>query len=229
MTTILCLDNSKLKTKCDLNFDKYDNIITLKADITNINLSDYKDVAWIILSFEPSAETLNQLLSETNSNIIVNIINTTFSSYCLQLPQIIGNKRLIGMCIWPSLWQRSLLELSLPPLAPLETADALSALLAKPYRQVADSVGLVTPRMLAMLVNEACFTVGEGTATYQAIDPAMQLGVNYPKGPFTWANEIGVSEIGRLMLAIHHRTGEERYKIAPLLLKHMELNQNFPI
>lgn len=84
---------------------------------------------------------------------------------------------------------------------------------------VDDRVGMVTPRIIAMIVNEACFTVQEGTADKIGIDQAMRLGVNYPGGPFEWVEKIGAKHIYEVLLRIGEDTRNGRYKIAPLLRK----------
>ncbi len=92
---------------------------------------------------------------------------------------------------------------------------------------VADRVGMVTPRIVAMIINEACFTVQEGTASVAGIDQAMRLGVNYPGGPFEWADQIGPRHIYEVLLRMAEDSGDSRYKIAPYL-KHRQLKaENF--
>lgn len=99
--------------------------------------------------------------------------------------------------------------------------------LALPYSLVADRVGMVTPRVVAMIINEACFTLQEATATIADIDKAMKLGTNYPYGPFEWANRIGIAHVYRLLLATYHSTHDERYRICPLLQTHFYRNLPF--
>lgn len=82
---------------------------------------------------------------------------------------------------------------------------------------VADRVGMVTPRVIAMIINEAYYTVQEGTANKEAIDLGMKLGTNYPAGPFEWLERWGIAEVYHLLDALWLDTREERYKICPLL------------
>ncbi len=84
---------------------------------------------------------------------------------------------------------------------------------------VKDQVGLVTPRVVCMIINEAYYTVEEGTASRQDIDLAMKLGTNYPFGPFEWCEKIGLANVYRLIVAVSRCTGDDRYKICPLLEK----------
>jgi 3-hydroxybutyryl-CoA dehydrogenase len=84
---------------------------------------------------------------------------------------------------------------------------------------VDDRVGLVTPRVICMIINEAYYTVQEGTASREDIDLAMKLGTNYPFGPFEWCKRIGIRHVYELLEAVYEDTKDERYKIAPLLKK----------
>lgn len=80
-----------------------------------------------------------------------------------------------------------------------------------------DSPALVLPRLIAMLANEAAFAVQERVAEPDTIDLAMQLGVNYPKGPLTWANEIGYQNVIEILDHLRAEYGEDRYRASPLL------------
>ena len=122
-----------------------------------------------------------------------------------------------GFCGLPTLLNRSLLEVSLSRETDREKLAETCAALGTDYRVVADRVGLVTPRVVCMIINEACYTVQEGTATMPAVDLGMQLGTNYPRGPFAWANAIGVVRVYAVLEALWHDTHEERYKSCPLL------------
>lgn len=84
---------------------------------------------------------------------------------------------------------------------------------------VDDRVGLVTPRVVCMIINEAYYTAQEGTATREDIDLAMRLGTNYPHGPFEWCRLIGIRHVYELLDAVYEDTKDERYKICPALKK----------
>jgi 3-hydroxybutyryl-CoA dehydrogenase len=68
-----------------------------------------------------------------------------------------------------------------------------------------------------MIINEAYYTVQEGTASKKDIDTAMKLGTNYPKGPFEFSIEFGLKQVYLLLEALHQDTHDERYKICSLL------------
>lgn len=48
-------------------------------------------------------------------------------------------------------------------------------------------------RTISMLVNEASEAVLHAIATEQDIDSAMKYGVNYPQGPFQWAEKLDIT------------------------------------
>jgi 3-hydroxybutyryl-CoA dehydrogenase len=72
-------------------------------------------------------------------------------------------------------------------------------------------------RILAMIVNEAAYAVGEGVASVRDVDIAMRLGTNYPKGPLKWADEIGLDVVFSVLKGLMASLGDERYRPAPLL------------
>jgi 3-hydroxybutyryl-CoA dehydrogenase len=64
---------------------------------------------------------------------------------------------------------------------------------------VKDCPGFVSARIVAMVINEAFFTLEDGTATKEEIDIAMKLGTGYPFGPFEWSEKIGRENIKSLL------------------------------
>ena len=80
--------------------------------------------------------------------------------------------------------------------------------------QMAEGVG---QRILTMLMNEAADAVFWKVASPEAIDTAMQKGVNYPKGLLAWLDERGAQDVMSEMDALQQRYGEERYRCSPIL------------
>lgn len=136
---------------------------------------------------------------------------------------------LFGFCGLPTLLNRRLLEVSLYDEADREKLAETCAALGTDYRVVADRVGLVTPRVICQIINEACFTVQEGTATMQDVDLGMKLGTSYPRGPFAWANAIGVERVYAVLEALWQDTHDERYKICPLLKRQALRGEPFAV
>ncbi len=80
-----------------------------------------------------------------------------------------------------------------------------------------DTPGLVVMRTVAMLANEAADVVNQGVATVADVDTAMQKGVNYPRGPLAWADELGIERVNEVLTSLNAYYGGERYRISPLL------------
>ncbi len=128
--------------------------------------------------------------------------------------------RLMGLAALPSLLSGQLLEIA-PTLstsrATVSAAKKFLERLGKEIAVVQDRVGMVLPRILCMLINEASFAVMENVAHPRDVDIAMKLGTNYPLGPVEWADRIGIQQVFCVLQSLHQNLGEERYRIAPLL------------
>jgi 3-hydroxybutyryl-CoA dehydrogenase len=98
-----------------------------------------------------------------------------------------------------------------------ERVEELFAALGLRTVWVADAPGLVLGRIVAQLVNEASFAVGEGVGSREDIDAGMVLGLSHPRGPFAWCEQIGAEHVLALLDALRIELGEERYRAAPLL------------
>ncbi|GAB2705585.1 hypothetical protein GCM10011495_23670 [Hymenobacter frigidus] len=156
---------------------------------------------------------------------IIHLSLTEMLSYEAGLPAGLR----FGFCGLPTLFNRFLLEVSLYHEADREKLAETCAALGTDYRVVADRVGLVTPRVICQIINEACFTVQEGTATMQDVDLGMKLGTNYPHGPFAWANAIGVTRVYAVLKAMWDDTHDERYKVCPLLKRQALRGEPFAV
>lgn len=122
--------------------------------------------------------------------------------------------RLFGMNALPTFIHRELIEISLFRPADREAADLLLQELNLQTVWVEDQVGMVTPRIMAMIINESFFTQQEGTASGDDIDTAMKLGLNYPGGPMEWLARIGPALMLQLLEALQRNTGDPRYIVA---------------
>lgn len=125
--------------------------------------------------------------------------------------------KLFGFNGLPTFINREFMEVSLCNTSDKAALDYITKELDTEFLLVDDRVGMVTPRVIFMIINEACYTLQEGTATIEDIDLGMKLGTNYPKGPFEWCDEVGIHHVFETLEAIYEDTKEERYKICPLL------------
>lgn len=128
--------------------------------------------------------------------------------------------RLVGMSALPSLVQKPLVEVAPTVFSPKETLEVVNRFfhsIGKETAIVQDRVGMVLPRILCQIINEASFAIQEDVASAQDIDTAMRLGVNYPHGPVEWADRIGLRQVYAVLAALENDLKEDRYRVSPLL------------
>lgn len=126
---------------------------------------------------------------------------------------------LFGFCGLPTLTNRSVFEISVYQKQDENMAKRFCEKLGTQFAIVKDQPGLITARVIAMIINEAYFTIEDGTASKEDIDLAMKLGTNYPFGPFEWCEKIGKKNVVRLLKAVHEETGDERYRVCNALFE----------
>lgn len=126
-------------------------------------------------------------------------------------------KKLVGINALPSFIGRKSLEFTVSDQNLKSDAEALISSWGLKPEFVEDRVGMVTPRLVFMIINEAFYTLQEGTATAADIDTGMKLGTNYPMGPFEWCEKAGIANVYETLEALWNDTHDERYKICPLL------------
>jgi len=73
---------------------------------------------------------------------------------------------------------------------------------------VEDRPGLFLGRLVGGIVNEAMIAVAHDVALPDDIDRAMELGVNYPRGPLAWGREIGGKRIARILTRLAAAEGD---------------------
>jgi 3-hydroxybutyryl-CoA dehydrogenase len=82
-------------------------------------------------------------------------------------------------------------------------------------------------RVVAMLVNEAVDVVHWRTATADDVDLAMTKGVNYPRGPLAWGNELGLHIVLGELERLRDETEDDRYRPSPLLRRMVREGRRF--
>jgi 3-hydroxybutyryl-CoA dehydrogenase len=165
----------------------------------------------VVFDFEPNDVSI---YSERGLTAFVNSTSTT-------LTQLVSGKPtealLFGFCGMPSLLNRDVLETTVLNKVSEASLDKICVQLNTKYKIVEDRVGMITPRIICMIINEAYFAIEENVASRVDIDLAMKLGTNYPFGPFEWCSKIGIRNVYELLNAVYNDTKDERYKICELL------------
>lgn len=98
-----------------------------------------------------------------------------------------------------------------------ENVQKFSVLLGKNFIRVAESSGLITVRLFAPMINEACDILMESVAKMEVIDFAAKKSLNLPLGPFEMADKIGIDRVIRWLENMYEEFGDLRYKASPIL------------
>ncbi|TGE09277.1 3-hydroxyacyl-CoA dehydrogenase family protein [Hymenobacter fodinae] len=122
-----------------------------------------------------------------------------------------------GFCALPTMLNREQLEVSL-----FRTEDAahlaqVCSALGTSYCLVPDRVGLLSPRLACVFLNEAFHLLQTSVASAADIELTMKLRFYAEEGPFAWANRIGLGLLYQTLEALYQDTHEDRYKPSPLL------------
>ncbi|MFI5338843.1 MAG: 3-hydroxyacyl-CoA dehydrogenase family protein [Candidatus Methylomirabilales bacterium] len=128
--------------------------------------------------------------------------------------------RVVGFAALPPLQKGQAVEMAATPwteAAALDQAGRFFRDVGLEPMIVPDAPGLVFPRILCTIINEAAFALMEGVASAEDIDTAMKLGTNYPLGPLEWADRIGLDQVLGVLEGLQVEYGEDRYRPAPLL------------
>ena len=80
-----------------------------------------------------------------------------------------------------------------------------------------DCPGFVVTRVLVPALNEAMYLVWEGIAEPEDIDKAIKLGLNWPMGPFTLLDYLGLDTILSITGVFQNEIGDPKYRPCPLL------------
>jgi len=180
--------------------------ISIALELSNLDLDRKKK----------NLTALDKALPETTA-----ILSSSINVSALDQSQWIMMKhRLVGIAALPTMIRNSIVEVS-PTVytneSAVDVARKFFLSIKKDIAIVQDRVGMVLPRILCQIINEAMFAVQQDVASPKDIDTAMRLGINYPSGPIEWGERIGFKQVYAVLDALHTDLGEERYRICPLL------------
>jgi 3-hydroxybutyryl-CoA dehydrogenase len=132
------------------------------------------------------------------------------------LPSPDWQPRAVGVNLLPGFCERPLLEASAHS---LEAENHFRSLL--PDTDIAfvpDDVGMVSPRILSLILNEALLLSQETHTPLETIDLSVKLGLNYPRTIQEWGAWVGWRHVRDIVLALSRRYGADHYPIAQRLL-----------
>ena len=187
----------------------------IKEDVEIISVKNaeeftgWKDAdGFIDLLFDYSKDRIDLLLTLSPKPVVVNSVVVTLQTMNASFVRFNG---------WPGFLDRHSIEASVTNDKMKQQAVEIFSCLNKDVCWIDDIPGLISARVIAMIINEAWFALQEDVSTKQEIDLAMKLGTNYPYGPFEWCNKIGIDNIYSLLHELSK--SNPRYEPAALLQK----------
>jgi len=197
-----------LKKKYEIT-DELDPSVDFIFELTNFN----KEIKFNILNF----------IDEKNSKGIV-----ISSSLCITALEQGANsgfpQRLAGAALYPTFSEAKGIEITKTAFTSEENFAKVKELfekLEKEVHEVTDRPGMISMRIITMIINEAYLVLQEGTSNREDIDTAMKLGTNYPHGPIGWSEKIGIELVYNILRSMFDEFGDDRYRITPLLKEKM--------
>jgi 3-hydroxybutyryl-CoA dehydrogenase len=156
--------------------------------------------AYFDLEFSHQAERVNRLAAIGAPVFINSVIHPLIDSELHTAS--LEDAEFIRINAWPTFLQREITELAIAdPFAEATVRKVFEALGWKHWI-VPDVPGMISPRIIAMIINEAYYTLQADVSSKDEIDTAMKLGTNYPYGPFEWSQKIGLKNIYALLIAL---------------------------
>jgi 3-hydroxybutyryl-CoA dehydrogenase len=152
-------------------------------------IADIQSTVDLLFDFEieQNNDRCALLLEKTNylfANAVTEILSHDTKSVC----------RFNG---WNTFFERPLLEISDP--SSDKRYEKILNQLGIRFIAAPNTPGLLSAKVVAMIINEAYFALEENVSTKNEIDIAMKLGTNYPYGPFEWCEKIGIRHILHLL------------------------------
>ena len=163
---------------------------------------------------------LGDMIADLSSEAPI-LCNTVATTATEMVSRVGAGDRIVGLAALPGLIASDVVEISFPYGAKHGHQEILTdffASIGKRMEVVRDEVGMVTPRLLAVMINEAVLVCQQDLVGTEAIDAllakAMQDG-----GPLAWGRRIGWRHVYTVLSAMHEEHGGERYRPATLLKK----------
>lgn len=182
-----------------------------KAGLTAITSKSDFAKAEIVIEAIPSDVTAKELIISMAAKQAKEsaIIATTSSFNIAEIAAATKNpKRFVGLnFIFNPLQDKFLVQIVKCIETSEETIDSCKKLVEKIGGTtiiVEDSPGLVLDRIMAMVINEAAIMYAAKLATIEDIDRITKLCLNWPMGPFEFADTIGIDNVLATLDALSH-------------------------
>jgi 3-hydroxybutyryl-CoA dehydrogenase len=210
--------------------NEFKELLKEKAEFS-ASINDEADIVIDTLSFPLDKKIENIRLVDEN---FAESIPFLTSSLCTTVSELSKQSkfpnRLIGTGLYDSFSKAKRIEIAPSKITSSDTLKNAENFLSSAeinYSIVPDRTGLIFPRIVSMIINEAAQVYSEQIASKEDIDTAMKLGTNYPMGPLEWADRLGVELVYEILSALQRDFGEDRYRPHPVLKEMINLKKGF--
>ena len=191
------VDNLENLTGCDWLVEAVVEDVNVKKDLLAKLAAMYPDES-VVLATNTSSISITELATAAGK----------------------GAHRVIGMHFFNPVPLMQLVEVIPGLQTSLEVVQrtlALATAMGKTPLEASDRAGFISNRVLMPMINEAFYAWMEGVAKPEAIDGIMKLGCNFPMGPLTLADFIGLDTCVNIMNVLADGLNSDRYRACPLL------------
>ena len=199
-----------------LRRDDFTKVTPSNIDISEISIHGNLGIASDLISmFETAGIKVNR--KEGNGYIHFNDVKLFLANgkMASEISKELEDKNIAQFDINIDYKSTSTITIAKSLLAQKNIAADISALFAKIDKEtiiVKDSPALIMSRTVCMLVNEASSTVTNGVCDEFSVDIAMENGVNYPIGPFKWADKLGIEFVLKTLNNLEAFYKDTRYR-----------------
>ena len=192
------------------------------------------DSVWISKADAKGHAVLSELLGKLGANIESGA-KPGAKALCLVTPvgddattcaveQGLDPKRTVAIdTLFPMVKRRTIMTTSVTDAAFRDAAHGLLASDGVSVTVCHDSPGFIAQRIVAMIVNIGCSIAQSRTAAAADVDKAVTLGLNYPNGPFRFADTLGVDRVHQVLSAMYRIYGDPRYRPSIWLTRRAKL------
>lgn len=181
------------------------------------------DSVWVSPAEPAGAAKLKELLSKLGANVeqgaqpsakaLILVTPVGEDATTAATSQGLDPKRVVAVdTLFPMVKRRTIMTTPLTDPAMRDAAHGLLASDGVPVTVCRDSPGFIAQRIVAMIVNIGCSIAQSRTASPADIDKAVTLGLNYPNGPFKFADVLGVQNIHRVLENMNKIYADPRYR-----------------
>jgi 3-hydroxybutyryl-CoA dehydrogenase len=191
-----------------------------------IDMQDFKDCDLVVEAAIENMDLKKKIFAELDKICKPDAILSTNTS-CLSVMNVAAvtkrPEKVLGCHFFNPVPVMKLLELVktiTTNKATIDTAVEWGKSLGKTVIVAPDRPGFIVNRAYMPYVVESIEMLENGVASKEDIDTGMQLGLNYPMGPFTLADLAGLDTILFVLDAMYAETKSPKF-VAPVLLRKM--------